>query len=259
MVLTLAAFIAGSVIGTAHVHLWEATPTWGTVSLLDRLGPIRALAISLGMFAAVIWVTVHVERAAHGRLLKARPLAAPLSQRLLHGPWPVLWGAVGLALVNIATLVVAGRPWGVTSAFALWGAKMASVMGIDVASWPYWADTTRRAQLDASVFTDVTSVMNFGIVLGALAAAGLAGRFAPVWRISGASMAAAIVGGLLMGYGARIAFGCNIGAYFSGIASTSLHGWLWGVCAFAGTILGTALRPWFTLSVEKTARTSASG
>jgi uncharacterized membrane protein YedE/YeeE len=34
----------------------------------------------------------------------------------------------------------------------------------------------------------------------------------------------AVVGGLLLGYGARIAFGCNIGAYFSGIAFTSLHG-----------------------------------
>ena len=34
-----------------------------------------------------------------------------------------------------------------------------------------------------------------------------------------------------MGYGARIAFGCNIGAYFGGIASFSLHGWLWGVLA----------------------------
>jgi len=34
----------------------------------------------------------------------------------------------------------------------------------------------------------------------------------------------AVVGGLLLGYGARIAFGCNIGAYFTGIAFTSLHG-----------------------------------
>jgi hypothetical protein len=34
------------------------------------------------------------------------------------------------------------------------------------------------------------------------------------------------VGGSLLGYGARLAYGCNIGAYFSGIASSSLHGWL---------------------------------
>jgi hypothetical protein len=53
---------------------------------------------------------------------------------------------------------------------------------------------------------------------------------------------------LLLGYGARIAFGCNIGAYFSGIGSTSLHGWLWFAAAFAGSILGTRLRPKFGLS-----------
>jgi uncharacterized protein len=83
-----------------------------------------------------------------------------------------------------------------------------------------------------------TSVMDFGIILGALLAAGVAGKFA------------AVLGGLLLGYGARLAYGCNIGAYFSGIASSSLHGWLWLVAAFLGSILGTRLRPWFGLSVE---------
>lgn len=29
-----------------------------------------------------------------------------------------------------------------------------------------------------------------------------------------------------MGYGARLGFGCNIGAMFNGIASASLHGWI---------------------------------
>ena len=47
--------------------------------------------------------------------------------------------------------------------------------------------------------------------------------------------------------GARLAFGCNIGAFFSGVASTSLHGWLWIVCALAGTWIGVRLRPLFGL------------
>ena len=51
-----------------------------------------------------------------------------------------------------------------------------------------------------------------------------------------------------MGYGARIAFGCNIGAFFSGIISTSLHGWLWIALALPGTWLGVKLRPFFGLS-----------
>jgi hypothetical protein len=55
-------------------------------------------------------------------------------------------------------------------------------------------------------------------------------------------VAASLIGGLLLGYGARIAYGCNIGALFSGIASTSLHGWLWGGAAILGTPAGARLR-----------------
>jgi uncharacterized protein len=62
---------------------------------------------------------------------------------------------------------------------------------------------------------------------------------------------AAIVGGLLLGYGARIAYGCNIGAYFSGISSGSVHGWLWLAAAFVGSAIGTKLRPLFGLRVER--------
>lgn len=87
--------------------------------------------------------------------------------------------------------------------------------------------------------------MDFGIIAGAMLAASLAGRFAPSLRIPLRSVIAAVVGGLMLGYGARIAYGCNIGAYFSGIASGSLHGYLWAVAAFAGNMLGVALRPWF--------------
>ena len=84
-------------------------------------------------------------------------------------------------------------------------------------------------------------------------AAALAGRFAPSLAIPLRSVLAAVIGGLLLGYGARIAYGCNIGAYFSGIASGSLHGYLWAVAAFAGNIVGVRLRPWFFLE-QKTVR-----
>ena len=96
-----------------------------------------------------------------------------------------------------------------------------------------------------SVFSDNTSIMNVGIMLGALIAAGLAGRFAPMLKIPFRSLLAAVLGGLLMGYGARLGFGCNIGAFFSGAASFSLHAWIWIVFAFAGTSIGVRMRPWF--------------
>jgi len=67
-----------------------------------------------------------------------------------------------------------------------------------------------------------------------------------VW-ISRRSLFAALIGGVLMGYGSRIAFGCNVGAFFSGVASTSLHGWLWIACALPGSWIGIQWRPFFGL------------
>lgn len=250
MLVTLAAFIAGSVIATAHSAYWAALPAFPATSLVVRFGPLGALALSLAVFGAIFVATVVIERRRFGALVESPlPWRGP---RWLRGPWPLVAGAIGLALVNIATLLIAGRPWGVTSAFALWGAKVARALGVPVETWPYWSSPGQLAALDGSIFGDVTSVMDGGIVLGALLAALLAGRFNPVWTIPARSLAAAILGGLMLGYGARIAYGCNIGAYFSGIASGSLHGWLWLPCAFAGNVLGTYLRPTFGLSVERT-------
>ncbi len=251
MFVVLAAFVAGSLLGTAHAPWWTTLPAWRPTSIVTAWGPWTALAASLAVFGAVAAATVAVERRRHGRLV---PLDEQGGTRWLRGPWPLVAGAIGLAVVNIATLSIGGRPWGVTSAFALWGAKAAAAIGVPVETWPYWSTPAQAAALKRSVLADVTSVMNIGIVLGALWASLLARRFAPAWRISGPSLAAALIGGILLGYGARVAYGCNIGAYFSGIASGSLHGWLWLPAAFAGNILGTSMRPFFDLGVERTPR-----
>jgi uncharacterized protein len=256
MLVTLAAFIMGSALGAYHLPWWSAQPNIGTVSLIDRFGWAPALALSLAMFAAIAALTVWVEKRRHGRLASETDARNFGWRRLLQGPWPLFVGAVALALGNFATLYLAGRPWGITSAFALWGSKILATSGVDVASWGYWQVPARAHSLQQSLFADVTSVMDFGIILGALIAAGLAGKFSPSWTVPMRSLAAAVIGGLLLGYGARLAYGCNIGAYFSGISSASLHGWLWLAAAFTGSVLGTRLRPLFGLSVEKTQLTA---
>jgi len=252
MLLTLAFFIVGSTLGAAHFHWWTDLPTLPKTSLVKLWGPWTALALSLVLFAAIAAVTVVLERRRHGSLEGDKPTPRSGFARFARGPWPLVAGAVALAIGNFATLALSGRPWGITSAFALWGSKIADGIGIEAWSWPYWSTPERLAEFEGSVFNDVTSVMDFGIIAGALLAAGLAGRFAPAWRIPLRSALAAVIGGLLLGYGARLAYGCNIGAYFSGIASGSVHGWVWLVFAFAGNVIGTYLRPLFGLEVERT-------
>jgi uncharacterized membrane protein YedE/YeeE len=246
MVVTLAAFIAGSVLGVRFSAMWDGAPALRPMSLVAELGAVPALGASAAAFAALAAISVVVERRRRGSV---EPIAARADASLLRGPWSLAAGALGLAAVNVATLVMAGRPWGVTSAFALWGSKLLMFSGVDVDAWAYWQPAARALDLHRSVLYDVTSVMDAGIMVGACAAAALAGRFAPVWRIPARSLVAAVLGGVLLGYGARIAYGCNIGAYFSGVASTSLHGWAWLAAAFAGNAIGTRLRPHFGLAV----------
>lgn len=245
MLITLLFFIVGSVLGAMHSAFWNTVPAAAPVALSERFGAMGAIVISLLLFAAVFLLARSWERHKHGTLLADRDGIRHYT--LLRGPWPLLAGALALAGVNIATLLLAGRPWGVTSAFALWGSQFLDLIGVNVAAWDYWSRPGAAQSLNSSLFNDVTSVMNIGIILGALTASALAGKFAPVFRIPARSVVAAVVGGIMLGYGARIAYGCNIGAYFGGISSTSLHGWLWFVAAFVGSSLGTRLRPWFGL------------
>lgn len=164
-------------------------------------------------------------------------------KKLWRGAWPLLVAAVILGILNAITLTVRGNPWGITSAFALWGSKFLQIFGVDVASWTYWQGSDA---LNKTVLADSTSVMNFGIILGAFIAASFQGNFKP-GKIKPGIAAASVIGGGLMGYGARLAFGCNIGAYFGGIASFSLHGWVWMIMALAGTYLALFIRPLFGL------------
>ncbi|MCF7531599.1 YeeE/YedE family protein [Pseudomonas petrae] len=245
MLVTLLFFIIGSLIATHHVDWWFSLPSFPATSIVKSFGVIPALLMSLALFAVIALVTVKLEKRRHGALEAAVTSEHVGLRRFLRGPWPLVWGAVGLALLNYATLALAGRPWGITSAFALWGAKVASGLGVDVGSWPFWQMPANAKALAAPVWEDITTVMDIGIMLGAAVAAGLAGRFAPSLKIPTRSLIAAVLGGLLLGYGSRLAYGCNIGAYFSGIASGSLHGWLWLVAAFAGNAVGVRIRPFF--------------
>lgn len=248
MCITLLFFVIGSVLGTLHLGWWNAIAfpqvvqqTFGigdkfSYGMINNLGPLRAFIVLACLLGAIALWSIWYEKRKHGDLEPARK-----TESFITGPWSPLAGAVALAIVGILTLVVVGRPWGVTWAFALWGAKGANALGVDVLSWPFWTGWKANA-VENSVFNDTTSVMNFGIIAGALAAAGLASKWRPVFSLSRVEISTAIFGGLLMGYGARLAYGCNIGAYLGGLVSGSVHGWAWAVMAFIGSSLAVMLK-----------------
>ncbi len=244
MWITLVSAVAGATLAAFASPLWEGLPQWSAVSLPAMLGLGPALALHAVLFAAAYAGLVALERRRTGGVESIGG-----GGRWLTGPWPYAWAALALAILNFATLVVAGRPWGVTQAFALWGSKAVEAAGLaDPVFWAFWEEPTRVEALLRPLAADATTVMNVAVMAGALAAAILAGRFAPSLRMPVGAVLGSIVGGLMIGAGAIIATGCNISAFFSGIASGSLHGWLWIAAALPGAWLGVKIRPLFGLS-----------
>jgi uncharacterized membrane protein YedE/YeeE len=252
MLITLAFFIVGAVLGTIHLPWWLSLPNLGKVSLIARWGWLPAMLAQLLVLALLYLGVRRWERRRRGNTEPLfERLGRPWRRTLTAGPWPLWWGAVGLALLGLATLLVAGYPWSITFAFGLWGTKLWAGLGGDISGWEYWAHGYPALALQRSVLLDGVSVMDFGVILGALLAAGMAGSFAPPTQLQRRDVLSAVAGGLLLGYGARLAFGCNIGGLLAGIASGSLHGWLWLLAGFPGAMVGVALRARFGMDAPR--------
>jgi uncharacterized protein len=233
MLITLALFIAGSVIGSLHLPAFLALGGVDPIVAANYLGPWGGLAATLASLAVTAFAIVAVARA---RGANFRPRRA------------IVIGAVIIGLISIGVFLVGHHPWSVTFGFTVWGAKLAALAGFDFSGAAFWQWPGPKRALAESILSDTSSLTDLGMILGAMAAAAAARPFARTAWPPAKSLLAAALGGLLMGWGARIGFGCNIGAFVGGVASGSLHGWIWFAAALGGCMIGIRLRPLFGLS-----------
>ncbi|WP_372663458.1 YeeE/YedE family protein [Amycolatopsis kentuckyensis] len=247
IVLTLGGFITGSVLYTWAYPLLNGWPAFPGVLLADHVGWFGSWAITIAVLAGIVLVTRVVQRRRTPPPVDVVPTAHGFA-RVFRGSWPILVGAVVLGVLAGAVFLVSGGIWGVTSAFSLWGAKILQVFGLHPESWEFWRQKANATSLAGPIWRDKNSLTDIGIMIGAAVAAAAAGAWKIHSSIPWRTAVAAILGGVLMGVGARMAGGCNIGAYLGGISTGSLHGWLWGVFALGGTWVGLKLRPLFGLA-----------
>jgi uncharacterized protein len=217
-------FAIGSFLGSVQMHDWLSLGQLQPVGLVQAWGAGPALAATLAALA-VLAVLVRLWTGS------GKP---PIEKR-----W--VWGAIALAVLATINLVIAGQPWGVVYGFGLWAAKGAQALGVfDPARNPFWGDAGNAQRLAQSALLDVTSITNIGLLGGAL---WVSARKPPSAKpLTPLQWAIGLAAGLVLGYSSRLAFGCNVGAMFSGISTGSVHGWIWLVMAFLGTLLGVRLR-----------------
>lgn len=159
----------------------------------------------------------------------------------LKNSWSYVTGAVLLSLFQIVTLAVIKEPWGISSTLTDWGKQIFEFFGGNVSHWRYFYLQTAQKALQTNFFKNANTIRNLGIIIGALFSALMASEFKFRKIKSKKQFFAAAIGGLLMGYGSRLALGCNIGALYSGISSLSLSGWVFGFFLFIGAMIGSKL------------------
>lgn len=233
----LPVFAIGSFLGSVHLGWWLDLGRTQPVGLVSEWGWDVALAATLaGLALVAAGISFYCKR----YHLKACRQPKPMFVR----KWIV--GAVLLAIFATLNLVIAGQPWGVVYGFGLWAAKIANTTGLmDLSTNWFWSQPGNAARLHETVLLDVTSITNIGILAGALwvsASSPDCGK-----TLTGKQWIVVLIAGLVLGYSSRLAFGCNVGAMFSGISTGSIHGWIWVPLAFAGTIFGLRIRRHFGL------------
>lgn len=140
-----------------------------------------------------------------------------------------------LAIVASIYFGIFGGGWAVTGEMTRWGGEFLELFGADLSGYSYYTITN----LNGNPLSRFEGLMLIGLFAGATIAAFMANKVKFRLPASKIRIVQAIVGGLLSGFGARLAFGCNLLDFFTGLPYFSLHTWLFAVFMVFGIYCAT--------------------
>lgn len=127
--------------------------------------------------------------------------------------------------------------WAVTGEFTRLGGDILRVFGVDVSDWQYF----NMVKLEGSTWSRADGWIVWGMFIGALIMVLLSNSFKIRLPQQKRRYVQGLVGGIIAGFGARLALGCNLAAFFTGVPQFSLHSWIFIVATGAGTFFGAKL------------------
>jgi len=156
---------------------------------------------------------------------------------------PYLVGAL-IGVLSWVSFVISNKPLGCSTAFARTGGMLERIFrGKKVEERPYYKKFAPAV--------DWEWMLVLGVIIGSFLSSNLSGRFVWQWvpgfwsETIGAGQFArwlpALVGGIIMGFGARWAGGCTSGHGISGTLQLAVSSWLAALCFFAGGIVSAML------------------
>lgn len=162
---------------------------------------------------------------------------ADFRQRYLVRFWSPLPALVALGIASAYYFALTGTFWAVTGEFTRWGGHILSWFGYQPQEWSYF----KLIGLQGTPLERIDGVMIVGMFVGALCTALWAGNVGLRWPTSKRRLLQGLLGGIVAGFGARLAMGCNLAAFFTGIPMFSLHAWAFMLATVGGAWVGVKI------------------
>jgi uncharacterized membrane protein YedE/YeeE len=150
-------------------------------------------------------------------------------QKIFDENWPMWLGGLLIGIMSVITFAW-DRPWGVAGGLRNWGDWFFSLVGI----YHYKPE---------SPLISTSSILTLGLLWGAFGSALLSKQFA-IRKAPPLELLKGIVGGTLMGIGAAMAGGCNVGGFFTAVSALSASGLAMMVGLLVGAYLGLRYLYW---------------
>lgn len=144
-------------------------------------------------------------------------------------PWPLGAGIFAFTLTNLFMFIYA-RALGVFPQMAMWGSSLYNLLGIKTES-PFVPYPVKP------IYLDMHSMIDIGIIMGALGAALLAREF-KIRKEDWQGYLLGAVGGVLMGFGTVLMPPCNVGGFWVATMALSLSGPLTAPGLLLGAFIG---------------------
>ncbi|MGL4750164.1 MAG: selenium metabolism membrane protein YedE/FdhT [Shewanella sp.] len=169
-------------------------------------------------------------------------------QQYLVRFWAPMPAVIAAGILSTYYFGLTGTFWAVTGEFTRWGGHLLQLMGANPETWVYF----KVIGLQGSPLDRIDGMMIIGMFGGCIAAALWANNVKLRMPQSRIRIAQALIGGIIAGFGARLAMGCNLAAFFTGIPQFSLHAWFFALATAAGSYFGArfTLLPMFRIPVK---------
>lgn len=128
-----------------------------------------------------------------------------------------------------------GSVWAVTGEMTRWGGEILQLFGMDLSKYEYY----KLQNLNGTPLTRNDGLMLIGMFVGCFIAALWANNVKFRLPASKIRVFQALIGGILSGFGARLAMGCNLANFFTGLPYFSIHTWVFVIFMIIGIYVGS--------------------